>query len=128
MSSTELRKFGFNMALGMNILGCIMFYRGRGHFIYFSLIGSSVFILAILEPHILKPLKYIIDKVIFLLNRIVTVVTLSVGFYLIFTPVSILLKIFKKDLLNETIDKNIASYWVKRKKDIFTKGYYERMG
>lgn len=39
---------------------------------------------------------------------------MAVVFYLVFTPVSLTLKILNKDLLNKKIDKKIDSYLITR--------------
>lgn len=124
----ELRKFGFNLGLGLNIVGCIMFYRGRSHFIWFSSIGSFALIAAILHPRVLTVLKKILDRVVFLFSWIVNKVVLVIAFYLIFTPIALLLKLFGRDLLHQRIDKSTSSYWTKHKKLPFSRELYERMG
>jgi len=124
----ELRKFGFSFGLGLNILGYVMFYRGKGHFIWFSCAGSLALFLAILRPSILAPLKKAIDSVILAVRWLVASISLIIVFYLIFSPLGILLKIFGKDLLNQRIDKKAGSYWIKRKENIFSKESYEQMG
>lgn len=124
----ELRKFGFNMGLGLNILGCIMFYRRREHFIWLTAVGSVALISAVLYPKALKPLKKLLDKLIFIIGWLTSAVSLLVAFYLIFTPIAALLRIIGKDLLNEKMDKKAASYWIKRKASIFSEKYYEQMG
>ncbi|HAZ10989.1 MAG: hypothetical protein A2047_00415 [Omnitrophica bacterium GWA2_41_15] len=126
----ELRKFGFSLGLGLNILGCIMFYRHKEHFVWFSSIGSIALILAISCPAILAPVKNILEKIIFIIGWLTSVISLLIAFYLIFTPIAILLRFFGKDLLNEKIDKKASSYWIKRKKTggLALKDYYERMG
>ena len=124
----ELRRFGFQLGLALNILGFIMFYRGRGHFVWFTGIGSFNLILAVAYPMALKPIKAILDFIIRLIGQIVNVISLLIAFYLIFTPIGILLRIFRKDLLHQRMDKTVASYWIKRKDNIFLKGYHERMG
>jgi len=126
--SRELRKFGFSFGLGLNILGCILFYRHKGHFIWFTGAGSTVFILAILCPAMLTPLKKLLDKLIFVIGWVTGAISLLIVFYLIFTPISVLLKIFNRDLLNEKIDRKASSYWIQRKKNIFSKESYGRMG
>ena len=83
---------------------------------------------AILCPVILAPLKKLLDRVIFFIGWFTSIVTLLVAFYLIFTPIGILARLFGKDLLDQKIDKKASSYWVKRKQGIFTKQFYERMG
>ena len=124
----ELRKFGFSLGLGLNILGFIMSCRHRGHFIWFSGAGSLVFITAILRPNALTLLKNILDFVILSISRAISIISLVIVFYLIFTPVAILLRLFGRDLLNKKIDKCASSYWIKRKDNIFSKESYERMG
>lgn len=126
--SKEFRKFGFILGLGLNILGFIMFYRHRGHFIWFSGAGSAVFITAILCPNALTLLKKILDFVILSISWVISIISMVIAFYLIFTPIAILLRLFGKDLLNEKIDKRTPSYWIKRKDNIFSKESYERMG
>lgn len=128
MNTKELKKFGFSLGLGLNILGCIMFYRDKGHFIWFTGIGSIIFMSAILCPVILAPLKKILDKIIFLIGWLTSVISLIIVFYLIVTPIALLFKLFGKDLLNEKLDKKSSTYWIKRKKHIFSKEYFERMG
>lgn len=124
----ELRRFGFSFALAMNILGAIMFYRGRGHFIWFTGLGCFNVISAVIFPQLLAPLKRILDNVILLIGRMTNILTSLVVFYLIFTPVSILFKILRKDLLNQKIDKSAHSYWIKVKQKPFSREFYERMG
>ena len=124
----ELRKFGFNLGLGLNILGCILFYRHKGHFIWFSIIGSLALTLAVLYPSALKLLKKLLDGLIFIIGWLTGAISLSIAFYLVFAPIGILLRLFGRDLLNKKIDKNASSYWIGRKENIFSKEYYERMG
>jgi len=128
VSGIELRKFGFSFGLGLNLLGCIMFYRHRGHFIWFSGIGSASFILAILYPAMLAPLKKVLDKLIVFIGRLTGLVSLSIVFYLIFTPIALLFRFLGKDLLNEKINRKSGSYWIKREESVFSKESYERMG
>jgi hypothetical protein len=124
----ELRKFGFSLGLGLNILGLIMFYRHRGHFIWFSGAGSIVLITAILYADILAPLKKILDFVILSISRAISIISLVIAFYLIFTPIAVLLRLFGRDVLNKKINKDASSYWIKRKKNVFSKESYGRMG
>ena len=124
----ELRKFGFNLGLGLNILGCIMFYRHKGHFIWFSGIGSIAIILAILSPALLKPIKKFLDAVIFSFGQSVGFISLLIVFYLIVAPMGILLRLIGKDLLHQKIDKKSASYWLSREAKSRPRESYEQMG
>jgi len=128
VSGIELRKFGFSLGLGLNILGCILFYRHKGHFIWFTGVGSIIFASAVLYPAALAPLKKILDKIIFLIGWLTSAISLLIAFYLIVTPIAFLFRLFGKDLLNQRIDKKAGTYWMKRKQHIFSKESYERMG
>ena len=124
----DLRDFGFKLALGLNILGCIMFYRHKGHFIWFSGIGSIILILSLLYPRLLRPIKQVLDMIIFSIKWLITMVSMVIVFYLIITPLGILLRFFKKDLLDQKIKKGVPSYWMEKKEASFSREYYERMG
>ena len=124
----ELRKFGFQLGLAMNVLGFIMFLRHRPHFIWFTLIASVHLIFAIIYPRALTVTKTALDLIIKSIGQAVNLVTLLAAFYLIFAPIGILLRISKKDLLRQRIDKKAASYWIKKKQSVFSKTSYERMG
>ena len=43
---------------------------------------------------------------------------MSVVFFLVVTPIGIIMKIIGKDLINKKINKDIKTYWIKRKKAI----------
>ncbi|MBU3911102.1 MAG: hypothetical protein KKD90_00770 [Candidatus Omnitrophica bacterium] len=124
----ELRKFGFSLGLGLNILGCIMFYRGKGHFIWFTSIGSFGLVTAIICPSLLRLIKKVLDFIILWFGRVVNAVSLVIAFYLIFAPIGILFRLFRKDLLRQGVDRSAGSYWIKKKDDVFLKQSYERMG
>ena len=105
-----------------------MFLRHRGYFIWFSAIGSFAIAFAILYPNMLQPIKKILDKLIFIIGWLTSILSLLIVFYLIFTPIGVLLRFFGIDFLQQRIDKNTASYWIKRKENVFSKDFYERMG
>ncbi|MFA5389451.1 MAG: SxtJ family membrane protein [Candidatus Omnitrophota bacterium] len=124
----ELRKFGLSLGLGLNILGWVLFYRQREYFIWFTAAGSAVFIMAILFPAILTPLKKILDRIILFIGWLTSVISFSMVFYLIFTPVAFIFKLSGKDLLDRKIDNRAGSYWIKKEKRVSSKESYERMG
>jgi hypothetical protein len=124
----ELRKFGFNLALGLSIAGFVMFLRHKIYFVWFSYAGSLILISAIAVPLLLKQLKRLLDAVIFSFGWLISFVSLLIAFYLIFTPIGILLRLFGRDLLHQKIDKKIISYWIFRETKKHAKESYEQMG
>ena len=81
---------------------------------YWSLIISIVFLLlGILNSKILTPLNKIWFKFGILLGNVIAPIVMSIIFFLIVTPTSLLMKLFRKDILG--IKKNRSkSYWVEK--------------
>ncbi len=77
-----------------------------------SLIVSLIFlILGYLKSRILTPFNSLWFKFGIFLGRIVSPIILGVIYFFIVTPTSILLRLFKKDLLNLKFSNN-NSYWI----------------
>lgn len=53
-------------------------------------------------------------KVAHLIGSVVTTAILAVVFFLLFTPVALVLKLFGKDYLERKIDRSALSYWHRR--------------
>ena len=51
---------------------------------------------------------------------------LALLFYLVFTPVGIILRIARKDFLDRELEPQARSYWIKRKKAEFDKENYKK--
>ena len=68
----------------------------------FWLFGISIIflILGIINSKLLKPLNFIWFKFGLLLGSIISPIVMSIIFFLVVTPTSILLKLFNKDILN----------------------------
>ena len=81
---------------------------------YWSLIISFVFLLlGITNSKILTPLNIMWFKIGILLGNIISPIVMSIIFFLVVTPISIIMKIFGKDLLSLKKNKN-KSYWIKK--------------
>jgi len=81
---------------------------------YWSLIVSFIFlILGILKSNILTPLNKVWFKFGILLGNIISPIIMAFVFFLVVTPISLIMKIFGKDILNLKKNKN-SSYWIKK--------------
>ena len=81
---------------------------------YWSLIISTVFLfLGILNSKILTPLNKIWFKIGILLGNVIAPIVMGIIFFLVVTPTSLLMKLFRKDILG--IKKNRSkSYWIEK--------------
>lgn len=77
-----------------------------------SLVISIIFlILGLLNSRILTPLNLIWMKFGILLGKIISPIIMGVIFFLVVTPIGILMRILKKDLLNLKFNIN-KTYWI----------------
>ena len=82
---------------------------------YWSLIVSLIFlILGLLNSAILSPLNKLWFKFGILLGKIVSPLLMGIIFFLVVTPIGLLMKIFKKDLLNLTFNNKKKTYWIEK--------------
>tara|TARA_B100001248_G_C27217641_1_gene378790 strand:+ start:338 stop:706 length:369 start_codon:yes stop_codon:yes gene_type:complete len=84
-------------------------------------IGISIIflILGVLNSKILTPFNKIWVKFGELLGRIIAPIVMAIVYFFILTPISLILRVFGKDLLNLKFSKE-KSYWIKREKNIGT--------
>ena len=79
---------------------------------YWSLFVSFIFlVLGLMNSKILSPLNVLWFKFGILLGKIVSPVVMGIIFFLVVTPISIILKMFGKDVLNLKFNNN-KTYWI----------------
>ena len=79
-----------------------------------SLIISIVFlILGLLNSKILLPLNKIWFKFGILLGKIISPLIMGLIFFVVVTPIGLLMRLFNKDLLSLKLNKN-KSYWIEK--------------
>ena len=84
-----------------------------------SVITSFIFlILGLINSKILIPLNKYWIKLGELLGKIIAPIVMLIIYFAIVTPIALLLKIFKKDILKLRLDKKVDSYWIQKEKDL----------
>ena len=79
-----------------------------------ALIISIVFlILGLLNSKILLPLNKIWFKFGILLGKIISPLIMGLIFFVVVTPIGLLMRLFNKDLLSLKLNKN-KSYWIEK--------------
>jgi hypothetical protein len=77
--------------------------------------GALFFLLSGLFTYpLLRPIYIGWMKFAFVLGWVNTRVILSVFFYLVITPVGLVMRLFGRDPMNRKFDRSAASYWVRR--------------
>lgn len=120
-----LRSFGMTMAIAFLVISGLFFFRQKYVGSMCSLIVSCVFfIMGLASPVLLKSVYAIWTRFAFILGWINTRIILIILFYLIFTPIGLLMRLFRVDLLEKT--SKGATYWKKKEKTVFNISNYER--
>ena len=126
LSFSNLKKFGITMGIAFLVIVLLIFLKHRHANLPFLLLSLGFFISAVVSPVILKPVYIIWMRFAFILSWINTRLLLLLIFYLVFTPISLILKLLGKDMLERKIDKQSASYWHHRESAVTAAKDYER--
>ncbi len=86
--------------------------------IYLIIISIIFLILGLLNSKLLSPLNSFWIKFGELLGKIIAPVVMVIIYFLILTPISLMVRLFGKDLLGLKFSKQLKTYWIKRKKDL----------
>mgnify|MGYP001472983053 FL=1 len=79
-----------------------------------SLIISIIFLtLGAINSKLLSPLNKVWFKFGLLLGRIISPIVMGIIFFLVVTPIALLMRLLKKDLLNLKFSKN-NTYWIEK--------------
>ena len=109
------RTFGILFFLVFLVIGIWPILNNEG-LRWWSIIISLIFLfLGIINSKILTPFNKIWIKIGELLGRVVAPIVMAIIYFFIITPMSILLKLLRKDLLKIKFSP-VTTYWIKRDK------------
>jgi hypothetical protein len=123
---SDLRKFGVTVGIVVGALGGLLLWRGRESYIYFLIVSFILIVSGLLIPRLLLPIQKAWMTFAVIMGWFMTRVILSILFYLVFTPISLMARVLGKQFLELKIDKSRDSYWIYRKEKPFDKKDYER--
>ena len=111
----DLKQFGSALTGILMVFGVVNFLKGRASWYpwFFSLSGAMI-LLVLIAPRRIKPIFIIFTKVAHAIGWVNTRVILALIYFIFVTPIAIVMRIFGKDPLDRSIDKNEMSYWAKR--------------
>jgi len=123
----ELRKFSIILFLAFAILGLIILWRKGESGLLFCGFGLALLLCGLAYPKLLKhPYRGWITLSLFL-GFLASHLILLLTYYLVFTPIGVIMRIFGKEFLNMNFDKNAKTYWIEKEQRISAKERYEKM-
>ncbi len=112
------KSFGLLFFIVFLILGLWPLKNGESLNYYLLLISLIFLILGIFNSSLLTPLNKIWVKFGEILGLIIAPIVMAIVYFIILTPVSLIVRLFGKDLLGINFVKNLKSYWIERKKKL----------
>ena len=100
------------------IIGLWPIINGDSPRIIFFIIGLIFLILGLVNSKILTPLNKAWMKFGELLGKIIAPIVMAGVYFIVLTPISIIVRLFGKDLLKVKFSNKSKSYWIKRDKDL----------
>ena len=117
-SKSSNRSFGILFFIVFLILGFWPLKNGENLNQYFIGISIIFLILGVINSKLLSPLNIIWVKIGEILGAIIAPIIMALVYFIILTPVSLLVRIFGKDLLGLKFSKIRNTYWINRKKNL----------
>ena len=112
------RSFGILFFIVFLIIGLYPIYKGNNPNVYFIILSLPFLILGLLNSKVLTPLNKAWVKLGEILGIVIAPVIMALVYFLILTPISLVVRIFGKDLLNVKFKKTLSTYWIDRKKNL----------
>ena len=81
--------------------------------IWSSIISLIFLVLGLLNSKILSPLNKLWFKFGILLGKIISPLIMGIIFFLVVTPIGLIMRLFRKDVLNLKYNKS-QSYWIEK--------------
>ena len=122
----SLKKFGITMGVAFLIIAGLILLKQKGGAEIIFIFCGLFFICAFVNPVILKPLYIFWMRLAFVLSWFNTRLILVIIFYLVFTPVGLIKRLFGSDSLERKIDKASLTYWKKKETLSLETSRYER--
>ena len=117
-SQSSNRSFGILFFIVFLILSLWPLKNGNNLNLYFLITSGIFLILGAFNSKLLTPLNIGWIKFGEILGLIIAPIVMGLVYFVILTPVSLIVRLFGKDLLGLKFLKENETYWIKRKKNL----------
>jgi len=117
-SQSSNRSFGLLFFIVFLIIGLWPLKNGDNLNLYFSITSLIFLILGLVNSKLLSPLNKIWIKFGEILGVIIAPIIMTLVYFVILTPVSLVVRVFGKDILGLKFINKQQTYWINRKKNM----------
>ena len=107
------RSFGIVFSIAFLLISLYPLINGENLRLWSLIISIVFFVLGIINSNLLKPLNKLWFKFGLLLGKIISPFIMGMIFFVVVTPIAILMRLLRKDLLNLKFNKN-NTYWIQK--------------
>lgn len=107
----ELRKFGLVMAAPFALIGAYLLWRERPAAPWFFGIAAVFLVLGLVAPRVLGPVERVWMAFALKISVVSTFILLTLSYYVILTPMAVVLRLLGQDRMSLKADPSRASYW-----------------
>lgn len=116
-TGAELRKFGWVMATALAALTALAWWHGAGWWAWAAGIGALFLAVGTVLPRALGPVERLWMRIAGALAVVMTTLVLTLTYYLVITPIGLLMRLLGMDQLGLRLDRDADSYWVSAEPD-----------
>ena len=107
------RSFGIVFSIAFLLISLYPLINGENLRLWSLIISIVFFVLGIINSNLLKPLNKLWFKFGLLLGEIISPFIMGMIFFVVVTPIAILMRLLRKDLLNLKFNRN-NTYWIQK--------------
>lgn len=122
----DINRFSRSCSVFLFLLGTVFLLKQKDIYRLYYVASLFLFLFGIFMPGILQPIYVITRKIALIVLTVSMKISLCIIFYLLVTPIGLVVRLFHPDMLRIKIDKSRVSYWEKKAERIFTRSDYER--
>lgn len=120
-----LRQFGGIALVALPLLAWLWGLTGAAFWAVAGL-GGVCGLLAVLAPRALRLPFLALTVLTFPLGLVMSELVLAIAFYLVFTPIGLLLRLYGRDELQLRLDRESASYWQPKARPAGAASYFRQ--
>ena len=121
----EILIFAIVVAVGLTVIGALLLRRHDPYYGYFFISAFLLLLLLLFFPKALKPIQKIWMVIGIIMGAITTYIILTLLFYLVVTPIAVVVRLTHRNFLDISFQKNVGSYWIEKEVVAFKKEQYE---
>ena len=115
VETSQFRSFGFIVGGIFAIIGVWpLLLRGDALRLWALILSGLLLVSALLLPSILKPIYHVWMRIGAILGWVNTRIILAIGFFLVFSPMGWVMRLFGRDALLRKLDPTLNTYRVPR--------------